>query len=154
MFLNSIKLTLAMFDHLLCVFEISPHTAATEHFRPTNQLSVPLSNCEPVFHRKQTAIELKLEFNRSKYHFDDRMEMFLPQTAAKLPTILSQRSVCHRCNETFCVFSHNQNRISALRARTKLCTKRNKGKKKENREIFYMNFIFEQTKSIGVLRVI
>lgn len=45
------KLTLAMFDRLLCAFGIPPHTAATEHFRLTNQLFVRPSNYEPVHKR-------------------------------------------------------------------------------------------------------
>lgn len=46
-------------------------------------------------------------------------QLCLPQTAARLPTIPLQRSVCHRCNERFYVFSHSLNRISILRVRTK-----------------------------------
>lgn len=36
-----------MSDRLLCVFGISPHTAAIGHFPPTNQSFALPSNCEP-----------------------------------------------------------------------------------------------------------
>lgn len=45
--LIELKLTLAMFDRLLCAFGTLRHTAATEHFLLTNQLFVLPSNYEP-----------------------------------------------------------------------------------------------------------
>lgn len=115
---NSIKPTLAMFVRSLCVFEKFPHTVATAHFLLTNQLFALPSNCEPINRIKNSSLNISIDtIGVIKYinRFD-----YLPQTAAKLPIIPLQRSVYHRCNEKFCVFFHNLNRIWALHVRTKI----------------------------------
>lgn len=50
---NSITLTLAMFDRLLCAFGIFPHIVAIEHFPLTNQLFALSSNCVPNGEREK-----------------------------------------------------------------------------------------------------